>query len=119
MNKVSTAFAFLITAAVLAPTVLTLAPVAQAATSIQVKADEFSFRLSTKTLAKPGTVAFVVKNIGHVGHNFKIDGKKIPPLQPGKTAKLTVRFAKKGRYPYLCTVSGHVTAGMKGVFTVG
>jgi uncharacterized cupredoxin-like copper-binding protein len=29
-----------------------------------------------------------------------------------------VTFAKKGRYPYSCTVPGHAAAGMKGTFTV-
>jgi uncharacterized cupredoxin-like copper-binding protein len=88
------------------------------ATSVQVKGGEFFFRLSTKSAAKPGTVVFAFKNIGHVLHDFKIDGKHTPLIQPGKTAKLVVTFKKKGKYPYLCTVPGHAEAGMKGVFTV-
>ncbi len=56
--------------------------------------------------------------MGHVVHDFKINGKVTPLLQPGKSAKLTVKFAKAGTYPYLCTVPGHAAAGMKGVFTV-
>jgi len=88
------------------------------ATTVQVKGGEFFFRLSTKSLAKPGTVTFVFKNIGHVQHDFKINGKKTPLISPGKTAKLVVSFKKKARYPYLCTVPGHAQAGMKGVFTV-
>jgi len=51
-------------------------------------------------------------------HNFKIDGKKTPLLQPGKSAALVVTFKKPGKYSYLCTVPGHAAAGMKGVFTV-
>jgi uncharacterized cupredoxin-like copper-binding protein len=39
-------------------------------------------------------------------------------IQPGKSVKLPVRFTKKGRYPFVCTVPGHEDAGMKGVFTV-
>jgi uncharacterized cupredoxin-like copper-binding protein len=88
------------------------------ATTVQVKGGEFFFRLSTKSAAKPGTVVFAFKNIGHVLHDFKIDGKHTPLIQPGKTAKLVVTFKKKGKYPYLCTVPGHAEAGMKGVFTV-
>jgi uncharacterized cupredoxin-like copper-binding protein len=88
------------------------------ATTVQVKGGEFFFRLSTKSVAKPGTVTFVFKNIGHVLHDFKINGKKTPLIQPGKTAKLVVTFKKKAKYPYLCTVPGHAEAGMKGVFTV-
>jgi alcohol dehydrogenase (cytochrome c) len=87
-------------------------------TAIQVKGGEFFFRLSTKSAAKPGPVTFVFKNVGHVAHDFKINGRPTPLTQPGKTAKLVVTFKKKGRYPYLCTVPGHAAAGMKGVFTV-
>jgi len=76
------------------------------------------FRLSTRSITKPGQVTFAFKNIGHVLHDFKINGKKTPLLQPGKTAKLVVTFKKKGRYPYVCSVFGHAAAGMKGVFTV-
>jgi uncharacterized cupredoxin-like copper-binding protein len=90
----------------------------QTATTVQVKGGEFFFRLSTKSIAKPGAVTFVVKNVGQVVHDFRIYGKKTPLLQPGKTAKLVVTFKKKGKYPYSCTVPGHASAGMKGVFTV-
>jgi uncharacterized cupredoxin-like copper-binding protein len=91
---------------------------AATATTVQVKGGEFFFRLSTKSAAKPGKVTFVFKNIGHVLHDFKINGKQTPLIQPGKTAKLVVTFKKKGKYPYLCTVPGHAAAGMKGTFTV-
>jgi uncharacterized cupredoxin-like copper-binding protein len=87
-------------------------------TTIQVKSGEFYFKLSSKTLAKPGKVTFAVKNVGRVLHDFKIDGKKTPLIKPGKTAKLTVTFKKAGKYPYLCTVIGHAAAGMEGTFTV-
>ena len=89
-----------------------------AATTIQVKGGEFFFKLSAKSIAKPGKVTFVFKNVGHVMHDFKINGKKTPLIQPGKTAKLVVTLTKKKKYTYLCTVPGHAAAGMKGVFTV-
>ena len=87
-------------------------------TRVQVKGGEFFFRLSTKSLAKPGTVTFVFQNVGHVEHDFSINGKQTPLIQPGQTAKLVVSFTKSGTYPYLCTVPGHAEAGMKGTFTV-
>jgi glucose dehydrogenase/plastocyanin len=86
-------------------------------TTVQVKGGEFFFRLSTKSIAKPGKVRFDFQNVGHVAHDFKVNGKVTPLLQPGMTAKLVVTF-KKGKYPYLCTVPGHAEAGMKGVLTV-
>jgi uncharacterized cupredoxin-like copper-binding protein len=91
---------------------------AATATTVQVKGGEFFFKLSTKSIAKPGKVTFVFKNTGHVAHDFKINGKTTPLIQPGKTARLIVTFKKKGKYPYLCTVPGHAAAGMKGTFTV-
>jgi uncharacterized cupredoxin-like copper-binding protein len=89
-----------------------------AATTIQVSGGEFFFKLSAKSIAKPGTVTFVFKNVGHVLHDFHISGKTTPLIQPGKTAKLVITFRKAGKFSYLCTVPGHAAAGMKGVFTV-
>jgi uncharacterized cupredoxin-like copper-binding protein len=53
-----------------------------------------------------------------VAHDFKIDGKTTPLVQPGHTAKLVVRFKKAGKFSYLCTVPGHAAAEMRSVFTV-
>jgi uncharacterized cupredoxin-like copper-binding protein len=88
------------------------------ATTIQVRAGEYFFRLSTKSIAKPGAVTFMVRNVGTMSHFFKINGKTTSFVAPGKTARLVVAFTKKGNYPYLCTVPGHAALGMKGVFTV-
>jgi uncharacterized cupredoxin-like copper-binding protein len=90
---------------------------ASKATTVTVAASEFKFKLS-KTSVPKGSVTFVVTNKGKTAHDFKIDGKKTPRLQPGKSAKLVVTFAKAGKFPYLCTVPGHAAAGMKGTLTV-
>jgi uncharacterized cupredoxin-like copper-binding protein len=87
-------------------------------TTVQVKGGEFFFRLSTKSIARPGRVTFVFKNTGHVSHDFKINGRKTPVIQPGKTARLLVTFKRKAKYTYLCTVDSHASLGMKGAFTV-
>ena len=93
-------------------------PATATAAPDQVKSGEFFFKLATKSEAKPGKVTFVVKNVGHVLHDFSIQGKKTPLVAPGKTATLVVTFKKIGKFTYLCTVPGHAEAGMKGVFTV-
>jgi len=85
-------------------------------TAVTVTASEFKFKLS-KTSVPAGSVTFTVKNAGHVGHDFKIGGKKTAMIKPGKSAKLTVTL-KKGKAAYLCTVPGHAAAGMKGSLTV-
>jgi nitrite reductase (NO-forming) len=88
------------------------------ATTVQVQGGEFFFKLSTKSVASPRKVTFVFKNVGHVLHDFSINGKKTPLTSPGKKATLIVTFKKKGKFTYICTVPGHAAAGMKGVFTV-
>jgi plastocyanin len=88
------------------------------AKTIQVTAKEFSLKLSATSLARPGTVTFSVRNVGHMEHNFRINGKQTRLIAPGKTSRLVVTFKKKASYHYLCTVPGHAAAGMKGVFSV-
>jgi uncharacterized cupredoxin-like copper-binding protein len=78
---------------------------------------EFRFKLS-KLRVPTGVVTFVVTNKGHLPHDFKIAGKKTKLLQPGKHQTLEVTFKKKGGYRFLCTVSGHAAAGMKGTLRV-
>ncbi len=91
---------------------------ANAMTHVTVAASEFKFVFSKRSIPAAGTVIFTVVNKGKISHNFKIGGKTTPNLLPGKSAKLTVKFAKKGHYAYLCTIPGHAAAGMKGLFAV-
>lgn len=88
-----------------------------ATTTVRVTMTEFKFALSRRTVP-PGLVVFRVINRGETGHDFKIKGKKTPIYDTGKGGTLRVTFTKRGRYPYVCTVPGHVAAGMKGVLTV-
>src|SRR5580765_2175002 len=85
--------------------------------TVNVSASEFKFVLSTKT-AKRGVVIFKVKNVGKLGHDFSINGRKTKVIAAGKSETLRVVFLRKGHYPYKCTVPGHAAAGMKGVFTI-
>lgn len=95
-------------------------PVAKAVT-ITVKASEFKFVLSTKTVAKPGVVTFKVTNAGKEPHNFVVlsgINKATPLINPGKSATLKVTFKKKGDYTYECTVGEHAEEGMLGKLIV-
>ena len=115
MKRIATAAAIMLVA-----TSLLLAGTAGArvhATTDGVKASEFKFVLTKKIVAK-GVVTFTVKNVGALAHDFKIAGKKTPLIAPGGSKTLRVTFTKAGKYPYLCTVPGHASAGMKGVLTV-
>ena len=86
-------------------------------TVTQGKPSEFHFTLSKKS-AVHGTVVFKVTNKGLLPHDFKIAGHKSKLLSPGQSQTLKITFTKKGSYPYLCTVTGHAAAGMKGTFKV-
>jgi len=66
-----------------------------AATTIQVKGGEFFFKLSAKSIAKPGKVTFVFKNVGHVMHDFKINGKKTPLIQPERQPSSSSRSRRR------------------------
>lgn len=93
-------------------------PAATAAT-ISVIATDFRFKLTPAAGPRAGqTVTFVVKNNGRTTHDFKIAGKKTKLLRRGQSARLTVKFTKAGKYPYLCTVDAHRQLGMKGTYTV-
>jgi uncharacterized cupredoxin-like copper-binding protein len=86
-------------------------------TTIKVTAKDFSFVLSPKTV-KHGRVTFAIRNAGHTAHDFAIAGHHSKTIGPGKATKLTVTLAKRGSYPYRCTVDSHAELGMKGVLHV-
>jgi uncharacterized cupredoxin-like copper-binding protein len=94
------------------------------------KPSEFKFALS-KHVVPHGTVVFAVRNGGTIVHDFKIckvartniaantcNGTGSAKLSPGQSTHLTATLAKAGKYEYLCTVTGHAVAGMKGLLTV-
>jgi iron uptake system component EfeO len=92
-----------------------------ASASIAVTASEFAFAPSTVTTAA-GTTTFAVTNAGVAEHEFEIlKGDQVVDevegLVPGITRELTVDLAA-GSYTYVCRLSGHEEAGMKGTLTV-
>lgn len=65
--------------------------------TVNVAASEFKFVLSSKS-ARRGIVIFKVKNVGKLGHDFKINGRKTPIIPAGKSNTLRVTFLRKGAY---------------------
>ena len=90
---------------------------ADATTRVTVKASEFKYVFSRRSVPT-GTVIFTVVNKGKISHDFKIAGKKTKVLLPGKSQVLRVTMPKKGQYAFLCTLFGHAKAGMKGKYAV-
>jgi len=120
MQRLSLAARFMSAAALLVVLGIVVAPALGArthasVTAVTVTATEFKFKLSKLTVPH-GKVTFTVVNKGKIPHDFKINGKKTALVSPGKSAKLTVTFAK-GKFKYLCTVPGHAGLGMKGTLT--
>jgi plastocyanin len=96
------------------------------------KPTEFGFKLSKTSNLPVGKVTFKVTNVGVIGHSFKICktaattakanacvGTATKVLAKGKSQSITVTFTKKGKYEFLCTVSGHASGGMKGLVGAG
>lgn len=98
------------------------------------KPSELAFKLSKTSMVTPGTITFKVTNQGVAFHNFRIcskpvasaslasnscSGKTTKLLHHGDSATLTVTISKTGKYEFLCTVSGHAAAGMKGLIGIG
>ena len=103
-------------------------------TVIAGKPSELAFKLSKTSNVQAGTITFKVTNLGVAFHNFRLCsmpvptaagvvnsccGKKTPTLKHGQSATLTVAITKTGKYEFLCTVSGHAQAGMKGLIGIG
>jgi uncharacterized cupredoxin-like copper-binding protein len=84
-------------------------------------------------------VRFVLKNIGHLDHEFLLDSpennakhklemEKNPEMEHddpnGKrvksnaTAEILWRFTKKGTFEFACLIPGHYEAGMRGTVVV-
>lgn len=115
-------------------------PTTKTATKVTVvsvtagKPTELGFKLSKTSKLPNGTVTFKVTNAGVAFHDFKIctipipvpagamnscTGKGTKVLHHGQSATLTVKFTAPGLYEFLCTVTGHAAAGMKGILGVG
>jgi plastocyanin len=78
-----------------------------------VTAIDFKFK-GVPSRVTAGRMTFRVVNRGTASHNFKIAGKTTKLLSTGQRTSLTVTLRKGRRYPYVCTVPGHTTLGMKG-----
>jgi uncharacterized cupredoxin-like copper-binding protein len=98
------------------------------------KPSELAFKLSKTSNVQAGTITFKVTNEGVAFHDFRLcskpvataadvvnscAGKKTPTLKHGQSATLTVAITKTGKYEFMCTVSGHAQAGMKGLIGIG
>jgi glucose/arabinose dehydrogenase len=83
------------------------------ASTVHVTVGDGRCILSQKTVPV-GPVTFVISNRGASFDDFVVAGSRTRLLRPGRTATLTVDFAKAGTYDYRCPVAnrgGRLTAG--------
>ncbi len=109
-----------ITAAVAAAaTIIAAAPAMAAAKTINTSTSKtamFKFKGMPATLTA-GTYVFAYTNNSGIDHDLKVGTVSTPTFKSGtKTIKVTLKKGTKVKY--LCTVSGHAQAGMKGTITV-
>ena len=93
----------------------------RAGSTITVTEGEFDVTIEPSQ-PSAGEVTFVVRNEGHIPHDFRIQGNgvdhKTPMIEAGGSESFTVTL-EQGTYDYVCTVEGHAMLGMQGSFTVG
>jgi len=111
MQRITVALVFSAAALLLAAPTL-----ARATSTVDVKAKDFAFTLSTKTVHH-GSIAFAIENVGKTAHDFAIAGRRSAVIGPGKSTRLVVTL-RRGHYPYKCTIDAHAKLGMKGVLVV-
>jgi plastocyanin len=91
--------------------------------TVKVALKEFRIILTTtkgkKLKSVPhGRIKFIVKNIGNLPHNFVSNKQQTAVLAHNKSQTITITYSKKGNYGYLCSITGHAAAGMKGKLKV-
>jgi plastocyanin len=76
--------------------------------------------VTTKAIAKPGSIEFVMPNESSVQHNIAVkngSSKVGPVVGQGGTSRFT-QSLRAGKYTFYCSVPGHEAGGMKGDLTV-
>ncbi len=108
----TTLAAVLATAAAIVPNAFA-APAAQT-----VRVTETNYRITLSTRPRAGLVTFVIRNAANDEHDFRLRGggisRKTPMLEPGQTARLSVRLKRGVRYQIWC--APHADEGMRLTF---
>jgi Cupredoxin-like domain len=71
-----------------------------------------------------GRVRFNIHNFGEDGHDLAVRTRggrvlgRVPEIEPGGTASLTVRLRRPGRYRVFCSLADHEARGMRATLRV-
>ena len=109
----------LLTLLALVASSVTLAAVAQSASTAQtVRVSEVSYGIRFSAKPKAGTVKFQVRNASGDAHDFWLKGGgktwKTRVLGGSQVASLTAKLKKGTRYSFWCSISDHRQEGMCG-----
>ena len=92
---------------------------APAVREINVDASEFKFEPATITAQVGQPVRVTVTNTGSLEHTFTVTELGVEePLPVGQTIMVEFTPAQSGTLELVCTVPGHMEAGMVGTVTV-
>lgn len=85
---------------------------------LELEATEMRFTPKTIAVAA-GPVPVVLRNVGIVVHDLRIEGKPrfLVEAWPGQTGTATWGLSE-GRYEIYCSIQGHRAAGMEGTLEV-
>ena len=97
------------------------AAAAPTATIVDINLTEFAMAPMMPTVPA-GDVTIRLTNTGTIVHNFTLSegSKGTRDLQPGESETITLRNLQEGdEVPFICTIPGHASSGMKGMIMVG
>lgn len=93
-------------------------PVAEGARTIAVDATSFEFEPAVIEVIAGEDVAIALTS-DDVLHDFAVEGVEVHvAAEPGETAEGGLRVDEPGEYRIVCTVEGHLEAGMEGTLIV-
>ena len=118
MRHRATALVAALASVALVPPVATARPTA-------IGVGEREWRVSLYRSHVPvGLVRFNVRNLGEDDHDLAVRNRlgdvraRTPEIDPGTTARLTVRLRRPGRFVVFCSLTGHEELGMRAVLRV-
>jgi nitrite reductase (NO-forming) len=95
-------------------------PAQPATTDLRFVATEFKFDPMVARIPAGQKVRVTLENKGVVEHDVFIDAVQFRlHAKPGQTATAELTIDKPGEYEIICSIPGHMGAGMKGTLTVG
>jgi plastocyanin len=93
-------------------------PVAEGARTVAVDATSFEFEPAEITVVAGEDVAIALTS-DDVLHDFAVEGVEVHvAAERGETAEGGLRVDEPGEYRIICTVEGHLEAGMEGTLIV-